>query len=177
MSKIKLRKKFLIQRKNNYKDSSINLSLLNTILKKFKIIKNKKIGAYYPINYEIECLEIIKKLEILGYKISLPVIREKNKMDFFEWSYNDPLCISKIGIPEPNTIKKVYPDALLVPLVAFDRYNYRLGYGGGYYDRYIKKISNIKKIVTIGLAFSFQKIYKLPINKTDERLDFILTEK
>ena len=59
MSKIKLRKKFLIQRKNNYKDSSINLSLLNTILKKFKIIKNKKIGAYYPINYEIECLEII----------------------------------------------------------------------------------------------------------------------
>ncbi len=177
MSKIKLRKKFLIQRKNNYKDSSINLSLLNTILKKFKIIKNKKIGAYYPINYEIECLEIIKKLEILGYKISLPVIREKNKMDFFEWSYNDPLCISKIGIPEPHTIKKVYPDALLVPLVAFDRYNYRLGYGGGYYDRYIKKISNIKKIVTIGLAFSFQKIYKLPINKTDERLDFILTEK
>ena len=177
MSKIKLRKKFLIHRKNNFKNSNINFSLLNKILKKFKITKNKRIGAYYPINYEIECFKIIKKLEILGHKISLPVIRNKNKMDFFEWSFNDPLRVSKIGIPEPHNTKKVYPDVLLVPLVAFDRYNYRLGYGGGYYDRYIKKISIIKKIVTIGLAFSFQKIYKIPINETDEKLDFILTEK
>ncbi len=177
MSKIKLRKKFLIQRKNNFKSSNINFSLLNKILKKFKIIKTKRIGAYYPINYEIECFKIIKKLEILGHKISLPVINKKNKMDFFEWSFDNPLRVGKFGIPVPHNTKKVYPDVLLVPLVAFDRYNFRLGYGGGYYDRYIKKISNIKKIITIGLAFSFQKIYKIPINETDEKLDFILTEK
>ena len=177
MSKIKLRKKFLIQRKNNFNSSNINFSLLNKILKKFKITKNKRIGAYYPINYEIECFKIIKKLEILGHKISLPVINKKNKMDFFEWSFDNPLRVGKFGIPEPQNTKKVYPDVLLVPLVAFDRYNFRLGYGGGYYDRYIKKISNIKKIITIGLAFSFQKIYKIPINETDEKLDFILTEK
>jgi len=177
VSKIKLRKKFLIQRKNNFKSSNINFSLLNKILKKFKIIKTKRIGAYYPINYEIECFKIIKKLEILGHKISLPVINKKNKMDFFEWSFDNPLRVGKFGIPVPHNTKKVYPDVLLVPLVAFDRYNFRLGYGGGYYDRYIKKISNIKKIITIGLAFSFQKIYKIPINETDEKLDFILTEK
>ena len=177
MSKIKLTKKFLIQRKNNFKSSNINFSLLNKILKKFKIIKTKRIGAYYPINYEIECFKIIKKLEILGHKISLPVINKKNKMDFFEWSFDNPLRVGKFGIPVPHNTKKVYPDVLLVPLVAFDRYNFRLGYGGGYYDRYIKKISNIKKIITIGLAFSFQKIYKIPINETDEKLDFILTEK
>ncbi len=177
MSKIKLRKKFLIQRKNNFNSSNINFSLLNKILKKFKIIKTKRIGAYYPINYEIECFKIIKKLEILGHKISLPVINKKNKMDFFEWSFDNPLRVGKFGIPVPHNTKKVYPDVLLVPLVAFDRYNFRLGYGGGYYDRYIKKISNIKKIITIGLAFSFQKIYKIPINETDEKLDFILTEK
>ena len=177
MSKIKLRKKFLIQRKNNFNSSNINFSLLNKILKKFKIIKTKRIGAYYPINYEIECFKIIKKLEILGHKISLPVINKKNKMDFFEWSFDNPLRVGKFGIPVPHNTKKVYPDVLLVPLVAFDRHNFRLGYGGGYYDRYIKKISNIKKIITIGLAFSFQKIYKIPINETDEKLDFILTEK
>tara|TARA_Y100000590_G_scaffold302320_1_gene340827 strand:+ start:271 stop:804 length:534 start_codon:yes stop_codon:yes gene_type:complete len=177
VSKIKLRKKFLIQRKNNFNSSNINFSLLNKILKKFKIIKTKRIGAYYPINYEIECFKIIKKLEILGHKISLPVINKKNKMDFFEWSFDNPLRVGKFGIPVPHNTKKVYPDVLLVPLVAFDRYNFRLGYGGGYYDRYIKKISNIKKIITIGLAFSFQKIYKIPINETDEKLDFILTEK
>jgi len=177
VSKKILRKKFLNYRKSKFKPSSIKLYLLNKILKKFNLIKNKNIGAYYPINYEIECFEIIRKLEISGYKISLPVIKEKNEMDFFKWSSNEPLRIGKMGVPEPHQKKKVYPDILLVPLVAFDKYNYRLGYGGGYYDRYIKKISNIKKILTIGLAFSFQKMDKIPINDNDKKLDFILTER
>ena len=56
-------------------------------------------------------------------------------------------------------------------------HNNRLGYGGGYYDRYIEKIKKIKKILTIGLAFSFQKVKKIPINSYDMKLDFILTEK
>ena len=177
MSKKILRKRFILYRKNNYKPLSIKLTLLNQILKKSNFLKHKKIGGYYPINYEIECLEILKKLSIAGNKISLPVIRRNNEMDFFEWSFKDPLNIGKMGIPEPSKLKKVYPDILLVPLVAFDKYNYRLGYGGGYYDRYIKKISNKKKILTIGLAFSFQKISKIPINKYDRKINFILTER
>ena len=70
----------------------------------------------------------------------------------------------------------MYPDILLVPLLAFDKQKFRLGYGGGYYDRYIQKILNIKKILTIGVAFSFQEVLKLPINKHDKKLDFIFTE-
>ena len=98
-------------------------------------------------------------------------------MDFYSWSFEDPLYVGNMGIPEPLKTKKVYPDILLVPLVAYDKYNYRLGYGGGYYDKYIQKISNIKKILTIGLAFSFQKMDKIPINQNDKKLDFILTER
>ena len=60
--------------------------------------------------------------------------------------------------------------------MAFNKYKFRLGYGGGYYDRYIQKIKKIKKILTIGMAFSFQKVKKLPINIYDEKLDFIFTE-
>jgi 5-formyltetrahydrofolate cyclo-ligase len=52
-----------------------------------------------------------------------------------------------------------------------------LGYGGGYYDRYIEKCEKIKKVIKIGLAFSFQKISKIPTNQYDKRLDFIITEK
>ena len=177
MSKKIVRKKILLYRKINFKLISVKYSLLKEILKKFNFSKKKKIGAYYPINYEIECFEILKKLEQIGYKISLPVIKRKNEMDFFEWSFDDPLHVGKMGIPEPHQIKKVYPDVILVPLVAYDKYNYRLGYGGGYYDRYIQKISKRKKILTIGLAFSFQKVNKLPINDNDKKLDFILTEK
>ena len=122
MSKKKLRKKISDYRKNNYKLLNLKYSLLKDILKKFNLLTNKKIGGYFPINYEIDCLGILKQLETSGHKISLPITRKGNKMDFFEWSYNDPLLIGKIGIPEPISNKKVYPDVLLVPLVAFNKY-------------------------------------------------------
>ena len=61
-------------------------------------------------------------------------------------------------------------------MLAFDKQKFRLGYGGGYYDRYIEKIKKIKKILIIGMAFSFQEVAKLPINKYDKKLDFIFTE-
>jgi len=171
-----LRKKILVYRKNNYRIVGLKYSLLKDILKKFNLLKNKKIGAYFPINYEIDCLEILKQLEKSGHKISLPITKKGNKMDFFEWSFKEPLLIGKIGIPEPYSKKKVYPDILLVPLVAFNKYKFRLGYGGGYYDRYIQKIKKIKKILTIGMAFSFQEVRKLPINEHDKKLDYVFTE-
>ena len=96
-------------------------------------------------------------------------------MNFFHWSTSDPLTINKYGIPEPTSNKVIYPNILLVPLVAFDKNFNRVGYGGGFYDRYIKKIKKNKKIITIGLAYSFQKIKKVPINSNDTKLDFIIT--
>ena len=71
----------------------------------------------------------------------------------------------------------VYPDILLIPLVAFDKNLNRLGYGGGYYDRLIIKLSKKKKIIKIGLALSVQKIDKVPINVYDQKLDYIVTNK
>ena len=71
----------------------------------------------------------------------------------------------------------IYPDILLIPLVAFDRELNRLGYGGGYYDRLINKISRKKKVIKIGLAFSIQEIDEVPINKYDQKLDYIITNK
>ncbi len=176
MSKTILRKKILLLRRNNYKTVNLNYFLLKDTLKKYKLLKNKKVGAYIPINYEIDCLDILKNLELSGYKISLPITRKQNRMDFFEWSFKDPLAIGKIGIPEPASKKKIIPDILLVPLVAFNKNKFRLGYGGGYYDRYIKKIEKIKKILTIGMAFSFQEVSILPTNKHDKKLDYIFTE-
>tara|TARA_Y100000588_G_scaffold120097_1_gene131472 strand:+ start:164 stop:466 length:303 start_codon:yes stop_codon:yes gene_type:complete len=98
-------------------------------------------------------------------------------MEFFEWSFKEPLQVGKMGIPEPSKLKKVYPDIILVPLVGYDKYNYRLGYGGGYYDRYIQKIKKIKKTLTVGIAFSFQKVNKLKVSNHDKKLNFVLTEK
>ena len=98
-------------------------------------------------------------------------------MDFFHWSAKDPLEINRYGIPEPLSNKVIYPSIILVPLIAFDKYFNRIGYGGGFYDRYINKIKKKKKIITIGLAYSFQKVKEIPIKKYDIRLNFVLTNK
>ena len=96
-------------------------------------------------------------------------------MDFFQWSSKEPLSINKYGIPEPTSDKVIYPDILLVPIVAFDKNFNRIGYGGGFYDRYIKRIKKYKNIFTIGLAYSFQKVKKIQINNNDMKLNFIVT--
>ena len=87
------------------------------------------------------------------------------------------LKVNKYGIPEPEIKNIVYPNILLIPLVAFDKNLNRLGYGGGYYDRLIEKLSKKKKIIKIGLAFSFQRIDKVPISAYDQKLDYIVTNK
>ena len=137
----------------------------------------KIIGGYYPTNYEIDDLEILDYFFRKGSTISLPKIRKKSQMEFHKWFKNDPLLINKYGILEPGINNILYPDILFVPLVAFDKELNRLGYGGGFYDRYIQKISKIKKVVKVGLAFSFQKLKTIPVNKHDKKLDIIITDK
>ena len=131
-----------------------------------------------PINYEYDCLSILKFFEKKSYTIALPVIKKNFKMNFYKYSFNEPLKINKLGIPEPYKLsKEVIPDIIFVPLVGYDNNFNRLGYGGGFYDRYFRKILKLKKIDKIGLAFSFQKIKKLPFNSFDKKLDGIITEK
>ena len=177
MIKSKLRKKIIkIRETINKKNIQINFNQILKILKKEKITKGI-IGGYYPVNFEVDDLVLLKKLEKDKFNISLPIIKNKFKMDFYRWSFSDLLKINKYGIPEPESKNIVYPDVLLIPLVAFDKNLNRLGYGGGYYDRLIKKLSKKKKIIKIGLAFSIQKISKVPINVHDQKLDYIVTNR
>tara|TARA_B100002052_G_C15816775_1_gene568608 strand:+ start:502 stop:1002 length:501 start_codon:yes stop_codon:yes gene_type:complete len=155
----------------------------NQVLKIFELIKIKYknikfIGGYIPINFEYNCLSLLKFLEKKNYNICLPIIEKNFQMDFYKYTFLDPLKVNQLGIPEPIKLsKKVLPDLIFVPLVGYDKNLNRLGYGGGFYDRYFEKNLKFKKIIKIGLAFSFQKIKKLPVNKFDKKLDGIITEK
>jgi len=175
--KSKLRKKILkIREENNKKNIQISFSQIIKILKKEKITK-KIIGGYYPVNFEVDDLNLLEKFEKKNFNISLPVVKKNFQMDFYQWSFSDPLRINQYGIPEPETKNVVYPDVLLIPLVAFDKNLNRLGYGGGYYDRLITSLSKKKKIIKIGLALTVQKVDKVPINVYDQKLDYIVTNK
>jgi len=177
VNKAAIRKKiFRIRKQNKLQNNKINFENVLKILRKEKNI-GKIIGGYYPYNYEVDTINILEKFEKYKYKISLPKIKKNSQMNFFNWSTKDPLTINKYGIPEPISNKLTYPSIILVPIVAFDKHFNRIGYGGGFYDRYIKKIKKNKKILTIGLAYSFQKVKEIPINKYDIKLDFVITEK
>ena len=177
MNKSSIRKKILKLRKKKY---SKNLSVSFIKLLKFldkKKLKSKIIGGYYPFNYELDILNILKKFEKKNYIISLPKISKNNQMDFFNWSFKEPLKINKYGIPETTSNEKIFPNILLIPLVGFDDQFNRLGYGGGYYDRYLSKIQEKNRIIKIGVGFSFQKIKNIPIKRHDKKLDTIITER
>ena len=105
------------------------------------------------------------------------IINNKSEMSFYSWGPNEPLTINKYGILEPLKGKKITPSTLIIPMLAFDSHLNRLGYGGGFYDRFIQKIEKQNNCVKIGLALSCQKINKVPVDKHDKKMDFIITEK
>jgi len=99
-------------------------------------------------------------------------------MKFYKWKKNGVLLINKYGIPEPVKTKETIPSIVLLPLLAYDKNKNRIGYGKGFYDKFLNKfLKTRKKILTIGVAFSFQKHHKLPNNKKDFKLNYIINEK
>ncbi len=177
--KVLIRKKYLLKRKNNFHYVKKNFfNPLIQLLKKKR--KNKKINLaiYYPTSYELDILKVLDAKYFKKVKLLLPAVEDQNLMHFYGWKKNDIMALNKFGIPEPIKSQVVIPNVILVPLLAFDNKKNRLGYGKGFYDRFLKKIHKIyKNIITIGVAFSFQKHHNLPVNRKDFKLDFIITEK
>ena len=177
--KSKLRKRYFILRKKKYYDIDKNFFLPLIKLTQFEIKKKIiKIALYYPSNFELNILKILELKYFLAQNILLPIIEKDNLMKFYMWKKNDVLSVNKFGLLEPVKTKSKVPDLMLIPTLAFDKKKFRLGYGKGFYDRYLNKyLKQNRNILTVGVAFSFQKHHKLPINHNDVKLDFILTEK
>jgi len=174
-----LRKKYYHLRKKNYYeiDQKFFFPLFRLIKTNFKK-KNLKLALYYPSNFELNVLKFLENDYIKNKNVLLPAIERKNKMNFYSWEKNQALIVNQFGMLEPNKTKIKIPNLMLIPILAFDKHKYRLGYGKGFYDRYLKKyLKKFKNIVTVGVAFSFQKYHKLPIDKNDVKLNYILTEK
>ena len=173
------KKSFLLRKKKYLPDDTFNFQLIFKLIKKHFGKKKITIAGYYPSSYEVNILKLLELASEYEFSICLPIIKSSSMMDFKYWKYKDPLNINKFGILEPkNSNKKITPDLVLVPLLAYDSNLNRIGYGKGYYDRALKKISkNKKKTIFLGVAFAFQKCLKIPINKHDVKLDYIFTER
>ena len=176
--KEKLRKKFLLKRKKKY--FSVKEKFFKPIIKLINKEKKKNISIYYPSNYEVDTLSLFKTLKNKKkITTSLPIILSNRTMRFVKWRAFEPLKVNQYGFVEPLNIHNIArPDLVIVPLVAYDKFCNRLGYGGGYYDKFLSKyLKKNKKTLTIGIAFSFQKYKKIPTSKFDIKLNYILNEK
>ena len=174
-----LRQKYNQLRKKKYYeiDQDFFFPLIKLIKFNFKK-KDFRIALYYPSNFELNVLKFLENDFMKNKNILLPAIERKNNMNFYLWKKNQPLFVNKFGMLEPEKTSIKTPNLILVPILAFDKHKYRLGYGKGFYDRYLNKfLDKFKDILTVGVAFSFQKYHKLPRDKKDVRLDHILTEK
>ena len=174
-----IRKKYLLKRSRKYFEINDNFLLpLFKIIKKIYKEKKINISLYFPTQYEVNILKIFENKNFKKFNFLLPIIEKNNLMNFYKWTINDILYLNKYGIPEPSKSSKIIPNVALVPLIAFDKNKNRLGYGKGYFDKYFNTNSKSrKKILTVGVAFSFQKYNNLPVNKNDFKLNYILTEK
>lgn len=135
------------------------------------------VSAYYPMAGEIWPLRLMAALKAKGHSLALPVMQGKaDPLLFRAWAPGDELIAGVWGIRQPApTQPAVLPDILLVPLLAFDAHGYRLGYGGGYFDRTLHDLRGRKPILAVGLGLDELEVDAVPHLDYDERLDWILT--
>ncbi len=136
------------------------------------------VAGFMAIRSEIDPLALMQALRRLGHGLALPVVlADRETMIFRAWDGASPLQKSSFGLSiPPSDAPHVEPDVLLVPLAAFDRRGYRIGYGKGHYDRAIARLEANRLVIKIGVAFSVQEIAEVPAEPHDRRLDFMLTE-
>lgn len=136
------------------------------------------VGGYWPIITEVDCRPLLARLEERGVTCALPVVMGRGaELEFRRWRVLDPLEPGPLGTSQPGAVAPVVtPGFLLVPLLAFDEEGFRLGQGGGYYDRTLAAMRRNGAVEAVGVGFSVQKAAHVPRDERDQPLDWVLTE-
>jgi len=143
------------------------------------------VSGYWPLEGELDVRPLLLRLRKFGHAIGLPVVIKKHEpLIFRAWRDDDAMVQGKFKVmTPPDHAPDVVPDVLLVPLLAFDPRGYRLGYGGGFYDRTLDKLRRLAKDgghhapLAIGIAYAAQEVPDVPRGPYDQPLDWIVTER
>ena len=137
--------------------------------------RDKALSGYMPMRTEIDCLPAMAAHR---GRVGVPVIEGKARpLRFRAWHPGTEMVPGTFGALGPAKGDWIVPEVLIVPLLAFDRRGYRLGYGGGYYDRTLEVLRARGPVTAIGFAFAAQEVDEVPIEATDQPLDLIVTER
>jgi 5-formyltetrahydrofolate cyclo-ligase len=153
--------------------------LLATLRRERPIVTPAVVSGFWPIKEEIDIRPLMIELSNEGCQLALPVVQGKGlPLIFRAWRPGDPLEAGVFGTLQPSAKREVVePDALIVPLLACDEEGWRLGYGGGFYDRTLAGLRAKKAVTAIGVGFNDQFVPEVPHGPSDQRLDWLLTDK
>jgi 5-formyltetrahydrofolate cyclo-ligase len=133
------------------------------------------LGVYWPFKAEFDPRPLVDRLIAAGFAAALPVVVDKKgPLEYRRWRPGDPLIDGVWGIPIPQKREITLPQAVLAPLVGFDRQCYRLGYGGGYFDRTLAALT--PRPVAIGVGFELSQLETIHPQDFDIPMDLIVTE-
>lgn len=137
------------------------------------------VSGFWPMGDELDIRPALKRLAAAGHPLALPVVVKRGEpLIFRRWRVGDALVRAGFGTSVPAPEAEVLdPSFLLVPLLAFDRTGYRLGYGGGFYDRTLAKLRAVGPITAVGVAYAGQEVAEVLRGPHDARLDWIVTER
>jgi len=143
------------------------------------------VSGYWPLEGELDVRPLLVKLRDFGHQIGLPVVVKRHEpLIFREWRDHDDMVEGRFKVKTPpEHAPEMIPDVLLVPLLAFDPYGYRLGYGGGFYDRTLDKLRRRAAAIghhaplAVGIAYAAQEVPDVPRGPYDQPLDWIVTER
>jgi 5-formyltetrahydrofolate cyclo-ligase len=137
------------------------------------------VSGFSAIRSEINPMPLLRRFAAAGAQLALPIVVARGQpLVFRAWSFGEELERGQWGIRQPTAdAPELHPDILIVPLAAFDRRGYRIGYGAGYYDLTLHALRAIKPITAIGLAYAMQEIDAVPALPHDAALDLVLTER
>lgn len=137
------------------------------------------VSGFWPIKDEIDIKPLLLDLRGAGCRLALPVVQGRGRRLLFRvWQPGDRLEPGVFGTLQPSADHEaIEPDALLVPLLACDREGWRLGYGGGFYDRTIEALRRKQEITAVGVGFDGQAVDEVPHGPDDQRLDWLLTDR
>jgi 5-formyltetrahydrofolate cyclo-ligase len=137
------------------------------------------VSGFWPMAEELDIRPLMIELHNQGCQLCLPVVvAKKQPLVFRAWRPGDPLEAGVFGTLHPSPRRAVLePDALIVPLLAVDEEGWRMGYGGGFYDRTLEVLRGKKRVTAIGVGFNEQLVPDVPHGPGDEKLDWLLTDK
>jgi 5-formyltetrahydrofolate cyclo-ligase len=153
--------------------------LLATMRRERPIETPAVVSGFWPIKDEIDIRPLMIELSNQGCQLALPVVQGKGQPLLFRaWRPGDPLEAGVFGTLQPSAKRETLePDALIVPLLACDDEGWRLGYGGGFYDRTLTGLRAQRAVTAVGVGFDAQLVREVPHGPSDQRLDWLLTDR